>query len=377
MTTPYRAAVVGCGRVGFLLERDALRVRPCTHAGGLAAHPDFRLVAGCDIDPGRLSDFGRTYTIAPEHLYSRVEDLLSRERPDVLSIATWTQSHDVIVRLACRAGVAAIICEKPMAVNWARARAMHSAARRAGTLLVINHGRRWTSEYRAVRQFVREKRYGELKHIQGCVLTPFSPSAKRPKTDWHSQIQTAGGGPLLHDGTHLIDIVYYLTGRRPAEIEASLDRPRGSAVERRAWGRIRFRGNPPLDFCFEAGGARKYFHFEVELWFESGRVVVGNGIRTAECSSPSRRYSGFQDLTPDDAFPWPPSAGSVERVCLAEISRWLTDGGAPCPVNNHVDDALLSQESIFAAYESAVRRRPVRFPYRSRLSHPLLRRASS
>lgn len=372
---PYLAALVGCGRVGFLLERDPLRPKPCTHAGGIVAHPDFRLVAGCDLNAERMADFGRTYAISPQHLYTGVDDMLQREKLDLLCVATWTESHDAIVRRACRLGIPAVICEKPMAVTFKRARSMLGAARRGGTLLLINHSRRWSPEYRSVRLAIQENRYGRLRHIQGCVLTSFGvrePVPLRPTaSSWHTVLEKSGGGPLLHDGTHLFDIVFFLTGLRPAWVESRIERPAGSAIEHRMVGRLMFRGNPGLEFCFEAGGSRRYFHFEIELWFDAGRIAVGNGIRVAETSISSRRYSGFQDLSADPNFPWEPHLGTAERVGMAELSEWFSGGRLP---ENAAPDAILSQEAIFAAYESAVRGRRVTFPYRSRLLHPLLKR---
>lgn len=374
---PYRAALVGCGRVGYMLDRDPLRPKPCTHAGGVAAHPDFRLVAGCDIDPARLADFGKTYGLGKSHLHPRVEDLLKTERIDLLCVATWTQSHDIIVRQACRAGVPVVICEKPMAVTCAKARAMTAAARRAGTLLLINHSRRWASDYRTVRRAIEEERYGKLRHIQGCVLTSFGMSRRTDPTasaaasepSWHAVLEKSGGGPLLHDGTHLIDIVFFLTGRRPAWIEGRIERHPSSAIEHHALGRIMFEGEEPLEFCFEAGGGRSYFHFEVELWFDEGRITIGNGIRIAERSITSRRYTGFRDLSPDPEFTWDPDCGTAEKVSMEELSRWFSRRDIP---NNVSQDALLSQEAIFALYESALRSRRIFFPYRPTVPHPLL-----
>lgn len=366
---PYRSALVGCGRVGFLLERDALRPKPCTHAGGVVSHTDFNMVAGCDINPERLADFGRTFGIGPDHLYADVDEMLRREKLDLLNIATWTESHDVIVRKACRRKIPAVVCEKPMAVTWDRARRMAASARRSGVLLLINHGRRWSPEYRSVRTAVREKRYGELRHVQGCVLTSFG----RSDASWHSSLEKSGGGPLLHDGTHLFDIVFFLTGLRPSWIDCRIDRRPGSAIEHHAAGRIVFRGNPAVEFCFEAGGARNYFHFEVELWFDSGRILVGNGIRRAETSVSSSRYSGFQDLAADENFTWESAIGTADHVGVSELAAWFSGGPEP---ENVTASAIASQEAIFAAYESAVRRRPVKFPYRSRWTHPLLVRPS-
>ena len=50
----FKTGIIGCGRIGSLLEEDPLRGKPCTHAGGFSALPAIRLSAGCDINPERL-----------------------------------------------------------------------------------------------------------------------------------------------------------------------------------------------------------------------------------------------------------------------------------------------------------------------------------
>jgi len=46
----YKIGLAGCGRIGTLLEKDKLREKPCTHAGGFNALSNTKIVAGCDID---------------------------------------------------------------------------------------------------------------------------------------------------------------------------------------------------------------------------------------------------------------------------------------------------------------------------------------
>ena len=53
-----KTGIIGCGRIGSLLEEDPLRGKPCTHTGGFSALPNIKMVAGCDIDENRLKNFG-------------------------------------------------------------------------------------------------------------------------------------------------------------------------------------------------------------------------------------------------------------------------------------------------------------------------------
>ncbi|HNW28934.1 MAG TPA: gfo/Idh/MocA family oxidoreductase, partial [Spirochaetota bacterium] len=56
-------ALIGCGRIGHLLELDPLRNKPCTHFGG-ALSAGLAITHACDINRERLERFGKTAGIA-------------------------------------------------------------------------------------------------------------------------------------------------------------------------------------------------------------------------------------------------------------------------------------------------------------------------
>ncbi len=64
-------ALIGCGRIGFLLENDPLRYKPCTHYGGASA-AGLAVTHACDIDRGRLARFGTTARIPDDNLFERL-----------------------------------------------------------------------------------------------------------------------------------------------------------------------------------------------------------------------------------------------------------------------------------------------------------------
>ncbi len=291
---PWRAAIIGCGRVGSLLERDPLRGHPCTHAGLYAAHPRTSLVAGCDRHPGRRAAFARDWGIPAARVYEDHRNLLDAERLDIVSIATWTDSHAEITAAAARAGVRVILCEKPMAIDLAQADRMIEICRDMGVVLAIHHERRWERSYRAVKRWIEEGRIGEVRTVVGNVLTG------EPHPDWHAHPSIAGGGPSMHDGTHLFDLLRFLFGG-VTEMRGETERRNpdlrvedtGRAVLRLPGGAVAF---------VECGGRRKYFNFEVDIQGTTGRIRIGNALREHYGIGPSARYEGFTEFT---ARPFP------------------------------------------------------------------------
>lgn len=338
---PWRVALVGCGRIGSLLEEDPLRAKPCTHAGAFASHPAFTLVAGCDLNRERLLRFGRQWHIGAAHLYEDYRELFAREQVDVACIATWTGTHAAIVAAALDAGVRALFCEKPLEATVDRARAMVHAAATRQAVFAVDHDRRWCWPYRNARALIASGQLGAVRTVNGCVLT--GP----PLQDWHSDPVRAGAGPLLHDGTHLVDAVRFLLDDDYRSVRGQVERERGWQVEHtaRAW----FSTTRGATGLLEAGGRRGFFHFEIDIQLQHGRITLGNGFQRAWATRPSRLYSGFRDLV---EIPFPDTDKRPRySIALDELDAVLTGGTAV--LSSTGDDALRVMEFIDGVYRSA------------------------
>ncbi len=338
MSKKYKTAVIGCGRIGTLLEDDKLREHPCTHAGAIVKCSETVLIAGCDTDEDRLLLFGEKWGI--KKLYSDYGELLKKEKPELLCIATWSHTHVDVILDAVKSGVRAILCEKPIALSVEDAVLAVETCYAAGVPLLVNHERRWDSTYIKILEMINAGEIGELRTIIGNVLTG------EPVVE-NADIKKVGGGPLLHDGTHLVDIMRFLAG----DIEwvvGEVDRKnKKNCVEDLAAGFMRFKCGA-LGFI-EGGGRRGYFNFELDIQGSEGRILVGNGLLKFWKTAPSTRYSGFYDLTPE-TFPEvegrvsPYLSGIRDLVLVLEGRKDNTSSGK---------DALKALEAIMAIYESA------------------------
>ena len=197
----FKTGIVGCGRIGSILEEDPLRGKPCTHAGGFSALPAIHLSAGCDIDPERLKEFGKRWHVTG--LYSDYREMLEKENLDILCIATWTPLHASMTLEAAKAGIKGIFCEKPIATNLKQAQKMVRACQKNNIPLIINHERRWDAYYQQARKLIRSGKIGEIKTLIGNALS-WKPG--------RLPVSEHGGGPLFHDGTHLTDLLLFFGG---------------------------------------------------------------------------------------------------------------------------------------------------------------------
>jgi predicted dehydrogenase len=158
-----KVAVIGCGHIGAL------------HAKAVDESPLAELVGLCDISSERLHYLSSLYGGIPT--FSNVEELLSRSRPDVVSIATPDHVHAEPAITAARAGCHVFV-EKPMAMTLDEARAMAAVAHDAGRHMAIDYNRRFGFAYRKALSLVRDGAIGTVKQIALNVSDGVPASAK-------------------------------------------------------------------------------------------------------------------------------------------------------------------------------------------------------
>src|SRR5688572_7493505 len=136
MAERYRVAVIGAGRprktegsTGFGMARS--------HVHGYLETGVCDLVAVADIARENAEALVVVYG-GTAQVYTDYQEMLERERPDIVSVCTWPHLHAPMVLDAASADVRAIHCEKPMAPTWGEAKAMHRAAVQKGVQLTFN-----------------------------------------------------------------------------------------------------------------------------------------------------------------------------------------------------------------------------------------------
>ena len=332
----FKTGIVGCGRIGSILEEDPLRGKPCTHAGGFSALPAIHLSAGCDIDPERLKEFGKRWHITG--LYSDYRKMLEKENLDILCIATWTSLHANMTLAAAKAGVKGIFCEKPIAINLVQAQKMVRVCKKYNVSLIINHERRWDANYQQARKLILSGKIGEIKTLIGNTLS-WKPG--------RLSLSEHGGGPLFHDGTHLTDLLLFFGGP-VAWVSGHETRPGGKKyIEETAYAMLGFK-NGAIGFI-EGGGARKYFNFELDIQGSEGRLLIGNSGRELYVAKKSQRFTGFHELE-KIPFPEPKKYESPFIGGAREMLKTIRTGKAGTSTGI---DGLRALEIISAVYQSA------------------------
>ena len=164
----YKAAVVGLGIMGNIANglggRHPEWYRPCCHADVYDYHPNTELVAGSTRDPKRQALFQEKR--GGKSVYNDYLQMLTKENLDIVSIATPATCHAKMVVESAKAGIKGIYCEKAMAVSLAECDEMIQACEDSGSVLIINHQRRWNDHYIALKRYLDEGNLGSLQAIQ-------------------------------------------------------------------------------------------------------------------------------------------------------------------------------------------------------------------
>lgn len=330
-------SLIGCGRIGFLLENDRLRNKPCTHFGG-ASSAGLKITSACDLNTDRLKEFGRTAGIPENALFTDYKILLKNKKPQMVIIATWTDTHAIIALEAIRHGAEIIILEKPAASSLPLIKKIMTEADKNGCRIIVNHERRFDGRYNKVKEMLTGGVIGEIKTVNSRMLT----GSYRGK----SYIEE-GGGPLLHDGTHLVDIIRYFFGDiKTVQGEfARFSRTSGFEDSASAW----LQSDNGINIFLEAGGGRKYFQFELEIWGTEGKILIGNGYNRLFLKKKSVLYSGFNDLS-ETKFP-----AIKQQNCFAGLykSASLMIKGKETADVSTIDDGYKALEIIHAVYYSS------------------------
>ncbi|HON57119.1 MAG TPA: Gfo/Idh/MocA family oxidoreductase, partial [bacterium] len=335
------------------------RCHPCTHSGGYYFHNSTKLIAGCDTNSQRLEYFGRKWNIPQEKLYSSYKKLLEEQKDiDILSIASDTPTHFEILKHALNIkNIKAILLEKPIVAKISEANELELLISKTDKKIFINHERRFMTEYKFVKKLIKECKFKKLKTMIGNVLT------SGLKDDWHSDWRESGGGPLLHDGTHLVDILNYFAD---SEIDCltgwiKFSEPRNKyQVENSANAQLQYK-NGIIAFI-ESAGDRNFFNFEIDLQFENGRIKIGNGIWEVYEVQASRQYEHFFDLVRTAKITAPPSRPFFLEI-VDEIIKSIEDDNYK--ICSSPTDALNAFWAIMAIYYSGLtNNQKIKFPFK-------------
>lgn len=170
------------------------------------------LAAAADLRNDACRDFTATYDLPA---FASVEELAQASDVDAIWVETPNHLH-CRHTLAAIAGGKHVICAKPLAVTTDECRQMIEAAERAGVLLIQGHSKIFDPPVRKMREIVASGRLGRVIHVQTMLYNDW---LQRPRLDEELD-EARGGGLVMRQAPHLVDIATYIVGRGPRSVRA-------------------------------------------------------------------------------------------------------------------------------------------------------------
>lgn len=339
----YTAAVVGTGRIGFSLGFDKKREQPASHTMALNANPRVKIIAGVDKNPENLSEWKKAnpaartfesikkmYETFAECDGNRLEKTARSCEPDIVVVAVNEDAHLSVALEAIAHKPRLLILEKPVALNLHEAEKIRRAAKKFSVPILVNHERRFALDWNSAAEYA--KKIGDVQSITARLFSGmrlYDPDA-----------ESTGGYSLIHDGTHLADIVLFLLeaiqknagGKNGKNARTILKNPilSGIVFDKKNKKIVRnLCAHYSTKFCpsvnLEMSGRSRFFGFEVDVIGTEGRIFIGNGFAKFFHRAESKLYSGFFSLEEDAQIVLPKKRGRVQTGYFSNMVQNAVD----------------------------------------------------
>ena len=189
-----RAAIIGLGDISFV------------HLDGILSNPEIQLVGACDLKEELKS---RVPEGTP--FYTDYKQMVQEVKPDVVHNCLPHYLHYPVTKELVEMGIN-VFCEKPVALNVAQAEefaALEAAHPEVKIGICLQNRMNETTE--ALKAIIDSGEYGKVTGIRGFVPWYRAPEYYSVKP-WRSTWQYAGGGSMINQSLHTLDLMYFLGG---------------------------------------------------------------------------------------------------------------------------------------------------------------------
>lgn len=262
-------AVVGCGNVSR------------RHLASADKNELSELVAVCDIKPERADSAAEKYGVKA---YYNIDDLFADCDFDVLHICTPHYLHAEMAIAAMNKGKH-VFCEKPLAIHYDDAVRMCECAEKNNVYLGTCFQNRYNVSSVYLKELINSKKLGNIVSIKANVT--WDRDEKYYSDDWHGTLDKEGGGVIINQCIHTLDLIQWLTGDDVVSVDGSISQKRlkgkvetedtadalirfDNGVTALFYGSLCYNYNSPvfLEILFEKGKAVMYE--ELNIYYENG-----------------------------------------------------------------------------------------------------------
>lgn len=338
---PVRFAILGCGFIGQL------------HAGVIRSLPQASLAGVCNAHPEKAAALAEAFGC--RH-YERSEDALADPEVDAVAICAPSGLHHELTLSAARAGKH-VLCEKPIETDADRGREMVDACRKGGVRFGVIMQHRFDEPVLLLRESVAAGRLGRL--LWGAARTIWYRDAQYYANPWRGTWQFDGGGALINQSVHYIDLLTAVFGEA-ASVSAKCRTRLHSQIETEDVGlaSVEFR-NGALGSIEGTTAAWPGLYAELAVFGEKGTVIIRNDqlLFYSFRDDPAPDFAAL--LAPEQANrpnQGPAISDAAHRRQYADFIAAIQSGVEPAVTG---EDALRSLRLIQAIYQASREHREV------------------
>ena len=326
MTTaaPLQFAIVGCGLIG--------RKRA-------ASLPAGQLRYACDLDPTRAADLAKAYpgtTAVTDYQQALVDPIIN-----AVIVATLNGALAPIALAAVRAGKHVLV-EKPGALNAAQLRIVQTAAVQTGVRVRIGYNHRFHPALQKARELFESGVLGPMMFLRARYG---HGGRKGYDREWRADPKLSGGGELIDQGVHLIDLAGWFLGDFPTITGHAMTSFWDMPVDDNAFLSLRTATGQTAWLHVSCTEWKNLFSFE--LYGRVGKVSI-DGLGGSYGPERCTYYKMLPQMGPPETTVWDYPAGdnswSLELAAFAEDIR---TGRAPSPGLREGIRTLEIVESIY------------------------------
>ncbi|MCZ8511670.1 Gfo/Idh/MocA family oxidoreductase [Paenibacillus filicis] len=333
MTDKMRFAIVGAGVIAPF------------HAKAIAGHPDAELVAIADVEKDKANKMAEEYAIP--YVYTDYEQMLKQGDIDVISVAVPSGMHGEVTIASAQAGKH-VFCEKPLEITSEKMTQMIEACKRSNVKLGCVFQRRVMPASIVAKRSIEEGKLGKLVLGDAYLKYYRSPEYYR-SAGWRGTWALDGGGALMNQGVHGIDLIQWLAGDVHSVFAYSAPLLRDIEVEDTAVAVLKYKNGA---FGVIQGTTSVFPSQETrfELHGENGTIIFGDsGFKQWKFAGSDEEMPQVEGMVYSGSDP-SKIASDGHYILLDDMIRAIRDDRAPLVSG---EDARKSVELILAIYESS------------------------
>ncbi|HLU22843.1 MAG TPA: Gfo/Idh/MocA family oxidoreductase [Bacillaceae bacterium] len=257
-----RVGIIGLGNMGT------------SHANQIFSGniPGAVLGAVCDARQDRL-DWAKEKFQDQVEVYDSVEDFFNNGNIDGVIIATPHYDHPPLAIKAFEKGLH-VLCEKPAGVYTKNVREMNEAAEKSGKVFSMMFNQRTNPLYQKVRDLIVSGELGEIKRTNWIITNWYRSQSYYDSGSWRATWAGEGGGVMLNQSPHQLDLWQWTTGLMPKRVRAfcSFGKYRNIEVEDDVTTYVEYENGATGVFITSVGEAPGTNRFEIAG--DRGKLVV-------------------------------------------------------------------------------------------------------